>query len=210
MGKVITGAGFYLAMAICVAPVLAQIDPDPNGIGIYFDEGATVFCTEADLGSEIAAYLCLTRITSQTGISKWEATVEVFPRDAILAWSMRGQAVNASEVPEFVVELAGPLPWQSSLVVLEVTISVLAEYPLAFRVHPVENPSVTDTPFPLPAYAAGDDPADFRTLGYSWGWDPTTGTPNWCAVVNPVGDCSDPPTDNADHSWGEIKALYRQ
>ena len=38
MGRVIAGTGFYFAMVVCVAPILAQIDPDPNGIGIYFEK----------------------------------------------------------------------------------------------------------------------------------------------------------------------------
>jgi hypothetical protein len=209
MGKLLAKAILCSLVGMLVTPVVAQVDPDPNGIGIYFDEGANVYCTQADVGSEMLAYLCLTRITSASGISKWEAAVEVSLPNAVLAWNLRGQATNTSENPEFVVGLTEPLLWQSSLVVLEMTLSVLAEDPLVLRVHPTENPSVPGAPFPLPAYALGDDPSVFQTLGYSWGWDPTTGEPNWCAVINPAGDCSDPPTENSSSSWGGIKALYR-
>ncbi len=209
MGKMLAGLGFFCSMSLMTHLASAQIDPDPNGIGLYFDEEATIYCLQAPVGSELTAYLCLTRITAASGVSRWEATIEVSYPSAVLTWNLRGQAVNATEIPEFVVQLADPLPWQPSLVVLEMRIRVMTEHPLAFRIHPVSDPSVTDTLHPLPAYAAGTDPTDFRTLGYSWGWDPVTGTPFWCAVINPVGDCSEAPAEREPSSWGTIKALYR-
>jgi hypothetical protein len=208
MGKWLAKAILCLSIVVWVTTAMSQVDPDPNGIGIYFDEGANVYCMQTEVGNQTSAYLCLTRITSESGISKWEAKVEVSRPSDVLAWNLMGQGTNTSETPEFNVDLTEPLPWQSSLVVLEMTISIQAVHPLVFRVHPVENPSVPGAPFPLPAYALGDDPSEFRTLGYSWGWDPATGEPNWCAVINPAGDCSDPPTANSSSSWGGIKALY--
>jgi len=204
MGKMV----LCLVLFCTASQALAQIDPDPNGIGIYFDEEAFIYCMTAPFGVNRTAYLCLTRASDHSGISAWEAMVEVSQPSAVLSWNLRGQATNTSVPPEFMVQMAEPLPWQSSLVLMEIEINIGTAHPVVFRIHPVSEPTVTTTPFPLPAYAGSDDPSDYKTLGYSWGWDPLTGIPNWCAVINPAGDCGDDPTETENTSWGGIKALY--
>ena len=124
-------------------------------------------------------------------------------------WHLRGQATNQAVAPEFVVALDEPLPWVSSLVVLDIRLRVDSEAPIALRVRPASNPSVPPDPFGLPAYARAGDPGSFRTLGYSFGWNAETGVPNWCAIINPRGDCNDDPTGAVGVSWGLIKSLYR-
>jgi hypothetical protein len=198
-----------LAVMALASTAFAQIDPDPDGVGIYFDEAAYVYCTDAEVGTQLTAYLCFTRISSSSGIGRWESKIEVSDPAAILGWALRGQATNSTMAPEFAVQLAEPLPYVSSLVVLEIELQVMNGYPLALRVWPVSDPTVMIGGYGLPGYATGDDPEDFRTLGYSWGWDQTTGTPYWCTVVNPVGSCDDPPTATPTRTWGGIKALYR-
>jgi hypothetical protein len=187
----------------------AQIDPGRNSSGVYFDEGALTYCTETSVGGQVTAYYCLTRITAPSGISFWEATMEVSSSGTILAYALRGSAVNAKTAPEFVVSLSTPLPYQSSLVVLEMTVGVNDIHPIGLRARPAAEPTIPNSPFPLPVYAPGDDPTDYRTVGYSFGWDPETGIPRWCAVINPIGGCPADPLATDATSWGGIKSLYR-
>ena len=55
-----------IIVLLAVQPVAAQIDPDPDGIGIYFDEAATQVATEAPISELVEAYLIATR-SSQSG-----------------------------------------------------------------------------------------------------------------------------------------------
>lgn len=200
-----------LIVLLASAPAAGQLDPDPDMCGIFFDEGAYVFCQDSvPPGGEVTAYLCLTRITATEGISFWEAKVEVSDGGTVTDWQVRGSAAsNLATAPEFVVILGETLPWASSLVVLQMQVVVSTGYPVGLRVWPATNPSVPPAPFPLPVYATGGSPGEFHTLGYSFGWNPATGIPKWCAVINPAGSCSDDPMDTESVSWGGIKALYR-
>jgi hypothetical protein len=197
-----------VTVLVAAGPVAAQIDPDPNMCGIYFDEGAMVYCIDVDQGGQVTAYFCLTRITAPSGVGYWEAAIESSDPSSILAWSPRGGGFNALTPPEFAVTLETPLLWQSALVVLEITVDVQTPHPIVFRIGPVANPSVPGDPFPLPAYSPGSNPSIFRTLGYSFGWNPETGLSNWCAVINSHDDCAGDPAAGAVTTWGRIKSIY--
>ena len=58
--------------------VAQPVDPEPDGIGIYFDEGAVAgsYCAEAPMGSQLTAYLCLTRASQQSGFTAWECLLD--------------------------------------------------------------------------------------------------------------------------------------
>lgn len=61
--------------------VLAQIDPDPNGVGIYFDQGATQAVTTAPVPTppgtpvEVHAWLIATRCSLAGQVLSWEGAV---------------------------------------------------------------------------------------------------------------------------------------
>ena len=63
------------ALVIVMVPVCswAQIDSGPDGIGIYFDENATVVSTTAVVGDVVEAYLIATNLTHSGEIGMWEA-----------------------------------------------------------------------------------------------------------------------------------------
>ena len=65
-----------LLMILAGAAYGEPIDPDPNGIGIFFDEGGEVWCANAAVGGQMTAYLCLTRASDQTGFTQWEGRIE--------------------------------------------------------------------------------------------------------------------------------------
>jgi hypothetical protein len=55
--------------------VPAQLDPDPDGIGIYFDTAAQVNCLNDVYGS-IRGFLIITHPSIETGISGWTCHVD--------------------------------------------------------------------------------------------------------------------------------------
>ena len=184
------------------------IDPDPDGIGIYFDEGAGAgsWCASAPVGTLVTAYLCLTRAGDTSGFNSWEARIESSVAGALAGLDIRGGGTNSAIEPEFVVSYDTPLPWQTSTVLLDITVEVVWEWSIALRVWPASNPSGAEQ---LPAYTTVDAPDDFRTLGYSFSWDPQTKVPNWCASINDGNCLNGPSTQIEDSTWGGIKVLFR-
>ena len=58
-----------------VGHAAAQLDQDPNGIGIYFDEEAIVVAGNSDGTSSVTAYLVLTNPTETGHLFFWACTV---------------------------------------------------------------------------------------------------------------------------------------
>lgn len=197
-----------LVMCTGFAALADPVDPDPNGIGTFFDEGAVneSWCATAATGSQLTAYLCLTRATDTSGFTNWEGRIESSVPGSLVGFSIRGDGTNSAVEPEFVVSYGTPLPYQISTVLLEITVEVVWQWSTGLRVWPASAPSGS---VELPAYATVASAGVYQTLGYSFGWDAGTKVPNWCAAINDDTCLSGPsvPTDSA--TWGGIKALYR-
>ncbi len=86
---------FVLLLA---ANAFAQLDPDLDGIGIYFDAEATLTCAYTSVPFEsVTAYLCITNPTDATGVSGWEATIVSAGPAVAPAWTLAsGLDVDAS------------------------------------------------------------------------------------------------------------------
>lgn len=70
---------------------LAQLDPGPDGLGLYFDESATEASAMVSEGTEyLTAYLILTNPTVAGNLNHWSAGVSAFlggPGNAAIAGS---------------------------------------------------------------------------------------------------------------------------
>jgi hypothetical protein len=195
-----------LASLVVAGASFAQTDPDPDMIGIYVDPGATENHAEPGAAGPYDVYLCMTNPSAASGVSGWECSIIVTDGVFILEWGYAGSAINALSPPDFAVGLAEPLPWEPSIVLMTLTAGLFAPDPVEFTLTPQPIPSIPGDPYALPAYAAGDDPGDLRSLGYSTGWNPETGVPNVSCVLNgeppfPIGTDED--------TWGGVKNLYR-
>ena len=96
-----------LCLLVPVLPALAQIDPDPDGIGIYADLAATTVSVSAEPGVIFPVYLCVTRASTLTGIDTWACRIVTPPNAEILAWNVPGWSMNVAQPPEFVVARGG-------------------------------------------------------------------------------------------------------
>lgn len=197
-------------MLVCLlagTAVAQPIDESDDGIGIYFDETARIFCTNEGVGTQVTAYLCLTNASDTSDFMSWEATVESSVSNTLVDFQLRGDATNLSTAPEFVVSFGTPLPYAQSTVLMDITIDVIWEYSIALRVAPAGTPSGPDN---LPAYTTTLEPGTYKSLQYLWGWNEVTQVPNWSAAVNNPDCLGDGPTTPAQEtSWGAVKALYR-
>jgi hypothetical protein len=70
----------FLAILVAIAAgAFAQIDPDPDGIGVYFDTDATVVSATVQEGVEsITAYLILTNPSSIGNLKHWSVRVSSY------------------------------------------------------------------------------------------------------------------------------------
>jgi hypothetical protein len=178
----------------------AQIDPDPDGIGIYFDEGATEHCLFTSVPYQpVTAYLCVTNLSEPLGLDGWEATVIVEGEGLLTpVWTVLHNGTNFLVPPAFAVGYSYDDCPQGPVIVLIRIDAVVADpsLPVSFRIDAAPTPSIP-----------GHDPV----------WEPCTGW--WflfplhqssgshllpVATVN-LPDCAVP---NAVSTWGAVKALY--
>jgi hypothetical protein len=188
----------FLAMSglLIGTHAMAQIDTGENGIGFYFDQGATINCDNPGAVGPVDLFLCLTNLTAPDGVAGWECRVEITQGVYVLDTALSGlNPVNFGAAPDYIVGLGEPLPWAPSLVVAVFTIGVFMPDPIELFIKPVVNPSIPG----VPAFADGGNPDLLIALVQS------TGGPDIpVAVIN--GDC---PVANEDATWGTVKSLYR-
>lgn len=158
---------------------LAQVNPDPDVLGLYFDTAATTTAAEVPVFTPFNMYLIVTNPTAVTGISGWECSIEktsaaFFKTGETLA----GGSDWASGEYDYFVPIGRPLALPSQPVVLLATIRcfMLDTNPCEFYLHPGTRPSVPGAMI----YAADNDPGDFRILNWSSGAEETP-----VAVLNP-------------------------
>jgi hypothetical protein len=178
--------------------VLAQVDPDPDQMGIYFDTEANTYClADVPIDTQVSAYLCLTNQSALFGIGGWEANVEVI-NGTVLAWNIQGDYISVYPPPNFVVGVYPPLPISPSVVLMEIVILVSETTPIQFILHP-STPSSFDPPSPGYGYIDDEGNVPLQPCGYS------VGSEIVCAEIN--GDCQ--VISNENMTWGVVKQLFK-
>jgi hypothetical protein len=187
-----------LAIVCMAGTAFAQVDPDPNGIGVYFDMAGTQYCYEF-LGGPVSAYVVITNPTQDAGISGYECHVSyVLPAGNYdTGWTLPAGGLNVSTAPDFVVGMGSPLPYAPSVVVATLGLLMFAPGCMEFYVGPANTPSIPD----VPLYADGLDPGLLIPLQVSSG---SSELP--VAQLN-CGDCIVIGTEDA--TFGGVKAMYK-
>jgi len=185
----------FAAAALVASGSSAQIDPSLDSIGIYFDDDGIVNCDSPGIAGELSLNLILTNISAQAGVHGWECLIDWTPGIFVLEWNLRGAAVNGRTAPEFGVGLSTPLPWASTIIIMDFLVGVYKSNTIEFYILPVSNPSLPG----VPSYADGSNPDLLYPLRQSTG-----GPDNPVCVIN--GDC---PVPNDATTWGALKSLYR-
>lgn len=179
----------FLAVAVLISssPALAQLDPDPDSIGLYFDLEATVNCTDMPPGVVIC-YLMVTNISDPGGISAVATTFEIPPQIFFLGANCGG--IIPIYPPDIFVIFTEPIPWAPIIHICEFTLFL----PIMDPIYLYLRDSY---------YYGGDNLEDPIPLHPSTGYD-EFGEPNPVAAIN--GDC---PVPNKATTWGTTKTLYR-
>ncbi|MFO7609268.1 MAG: hypothetical protein R6X35_08740 [Candidatus Krumholzibacteriia bacterium] len=192
-----------LAALLLAVPALAQLDPDDDGIGIYFDPSAAgANCVPMEPGAQ-RCFLVITHPTSQqAGVGGWEAKIWMEGPGLITGISYEGDTFNFASRPfEYIVGIATPLynPWlYPSVVVAIFDFFVLEDTePIYWYIDGVYFHSMPDK---VPAYLDGDDYNIIIALQ-----QPTGGPEIPVASIN-SDDCAVP---IEPVTWGGMKALFK-
>lgn len=144
-----------LAMLVAAANAIAQSDPNPNGIGFYFDEGGVSnYLATAAPYTVVNAYLIATRITEPSGIIGWEAEIAVTPSPVVAPSYTTNGGINVLTAPVFQVGLGAALPYAPAIKLLTVGVLNFGT-PFTLAVGPCTPSSFYGM---SPGYAAGNNP----------------------------------------------------
>jgi hypothetical protein len=182
------------AVLLLAAPAAAQVDPHPDGIGLYFDEQASINCIDMGTGI-VTVHLVLTNATAASGVAAWECRVD-YPANLISAGtSLAGSCINLASEPDFAVGYVEPRPWAAINVLANLTFFVSNTSPADLFLRPIGHPSVPGQM----VYVAPDDIGAKVPMIWS------TGGPDVpVATIN--GGCAVPAEQD---TWGGVKGLYR-
>jgi len=185
---------------------MAQVDPDDNSMGVYFDTDAYV--TEdftAAPFEPVSAYLVVVNPTSAS-ISGWECMVNVSGILVAPFWTYAGGGLNIFDAVSTGLFNVGVGLDPLALVPVN-NVCVLATW-TGFIMSPPDIVTFTVYPFPgsvtfvdNPGYVDGGDVGIVVPCGVS------TGYPygNACATIN----LTEPVIPNKEMTWGGVKALYQ-
>lgn len=179
----------------------AAIDPQPDGIGVYFDTEASALCHAP--GGTVTCYLMLTNFTGPYLIA-WTCAVDIetsLPASSMQDWFVRsGIDVDDPEDPTtwvkgFIVGMEYFTPPAGSNVVLAerqiTTLSISDE--VSFRVFPNQD----NTPACTMCYVA--------MLGTDLPFHVVNGNTDVPQTFITSGDCV---VANEAITWSQLKALY--
>jgi hypothetical protein len=114
---------------------LAQLDPTPDGIGIYADLDATQTSITATPGEMIPVYLLITNPSQTAPMLCWAATIIAPDNAEIIAWNVQGDSyLNYATPPEFNVCFTDGVPMQDIMHVMTFIVVMDDDQPGEFYV----------------------------------------------------------------------------
>jgi hypothetical protein len=177
----------------------AQVNPNPDGIGMYVDVDATTSAVTAEIGEMIEVYLILTRPSVESGIAAWECGIEAPANAVVWGWALYphpGRFVFLIDPPDFSAGYQDFLPAADTVVLMTFNVSVTDSEPAVFFIRSHwKNSGGWD----LPAFATMTDNVHLHPL-YPW--------PG--GVTQPALTINDGTSAPAERStWGTVKNTYR-
>jgi hypothetical protein len=178
---------------------MGQIDPDADGIGLYWDEGANEVCRSIDAGMA-TLYVAITNPSGSGAIAGWECAnpvCEGLPAGTNLVdFAAYGDAMgNFPFCPDFSYGLGSPLPWGPVVLLAELVFQV--QYPACaeFYIRPVVE--------------GGGGWLDYMTtqdMGQLIQLHPSSGD---CDLPVAQLNCDCTVVESSFATWGGVKTMYR-
>jgi hypothetical protein len=193
------GALLAIASLLSGGGSLAQIDPDLDGVGIYWDEAATIYCHEVPPFSPTVLFLVLTNPSAAGGVGYMECKLGFDSNQVqILGTVFPGGGINICDpFPNICAGYHPPLPWAPTITLMSLQIFPLTAECSWLYLEPYDNAAIPGQM----AYADGDDPGNLIPMY------PSTG--DFAYPVFGANCFCPPPIDVVDSSWGAVKTIYR-
>lgn len=190
-----------VGLIILVASVAqAQIDPDHNGLGVYFDQQGLIRCQNGVTPGMKSVYLIATNISQPGGIGGWECKVN--NSNAMwmfLSATLAGVGpINLFTAPVFQVGLGVPMSPAPIMVLTTIQYFVQDMNPANFTISAIQYPSVPGVPA---VYADGADVGNLVPF--------VSPQANW---LLPVASANNPNCNivGADpQTWGAVKGMFK-
>ncbi len=177
----------------------AVADPDPDGIGVWFD--LTADTNHVDVASGmIPIYLIISNSTCAS-VGGWECTLEWNQAMAFVAgsWAYEGTHLNVYTEPQFAVGLAVPIPTSDATLLVSCNLFLVDPVGTVISVLPAPAPSTPDN---LPLYVDGEDLNHLVLLQNASGYG-AEGEILPCASIN-----QGPITATENATWSQVKSLW--
>ncbi len=186
-------------VSLLAASAFAGLDPDPDMMGLYFDDMGMTVCTTANFIDHVPAYILYTNPTIATTrgfecgitvVGRTNTSVSVtYPTAATDVGAADGNTFN------YIAGYAAPMPTSEVTVLATLDIFYLDTNPLDFFLGPATPSSDPNGMYPMVML----DDFSLMTVGTSTdgGVSAQINAPE-CMVV-----------DNEDASFGAVKALFR-
>lgn len=188
---------FTLILAI---PALAQLDPDPDSVGIYADLGAMQNSMVAEEGT-IELYVLATGISSPDGMAAWELSLFFDGPLVYLGYIIPYNSINVGQWPSFSVghgqAVHEPQPIMHLMTLTFLVIGT--DQPGEIFIGPADAPEGGSLGNDLPAYCNANATYDLYTMS------PSSGSID-APVFRVNGDA---PVATDEVTFDGIKALYR-
>ncbi len=159
----------------------AIVDPDPNSMGLYFDEGADVYCVDGiAFADQVTVYLILTNPTFDL-LYGWEGGIDVVGEAVVLSRNFYHMVCFPGDLDSMHVGFGSPSPTEPAtpLLALQVLYMVQDLGPVDFFLHGA-FPSSIDPEYPSLLLADGV----LIMAGLSVDEGPTAQINGGCTVVS--------------------------
>jgi len=113
----------FLLTTVFALPAMSQVDPDPDGVGIYADLGATINRADLVYPETMDLYLLLTNPSDVRDIIGFEVSIDGGGFQILDVDYAAASAVNTGSDDEYIVSFAD-MPLPSAPVVLLMTLTV--------------------------------------------------------------------------------------
>ena len=180
-----------LMLTLFVGSAFAQVDPDQNSIGFYWDMGATITETGLDPYQDLYVLLVHSTISEFAGVEflmDWDESVcQAFP-----LYIAGGDGTNYGDAHQVIIGWGSPYPTSPITLIGTLTMR-FPSGPVYFRIGGIDLPSL-ETDLPIVAL----DQDNLLIIGTS------VGAGNIAAMM---GDTGVVPAES--ETWAGVKSLYR-
>ncbi len=185
-------------VSLLAASAFAGLDPDPDMMGLYFDDMGMTVCTQGAFIDHIPMYVLYTNPTIATtrgfecgitvnGLTNTSISV-TYPTSATDVGTQDGNTFN------YIAGYASPIPTSEVTVLATLDIFYLDQVPLDFYLGPATPSSDPNAMYPMVML----EDFSLMTVGTSTDGGVSAQINGECIVV-----------DNEDASFGAVKALFR-